>query len=165
MIKVFLYICSGRAVYYKLIQHLFRYTLMCMCWHIDIRTFEVLLRTFEVHEGKMDSCQGDEGLSVGSPPCKRRQRSSEGSIVQDSSSSPTIKARPCADARGHTGYLTFSRLKCLSWRNFTWQVRHPNVYSPCIWEARKVLKENFAHWHLVDNFYFPSDLKDRQRMP
>lgn len=80
----------------------------------DIRTFEVLLRTFEVHEGKMDSCQGDEGLSVGSPPCKRRQRSSEGSTVQDSSSSPTIKARPCADARGHTGYLTFSRLKCLS---------------------------------------------------
>ncbi|KAJ6863437.1 receptor-like protein 15 [Populus alba x Populus x berolinensis] len=80
----------------------------------DIRTFEVLLRTFEVHEGKMDSCQGDEGLSVGSPPCKRRQRSSEGSTMQDRSSSPTIKARPCADARGHTGYLTFSRLKCLS---------------------------------------------------
>ncbi|KAL3566958.1 hypothetical protein D5086_032373, partial [Populus alba] len=80
----------------------------------DIRTFEVLLRTFEVHEGKMDSCQGDEGLFVGSPPCKRRQRSSEGSTVPDSSSSPTIKARPCADARGHTGYLTFSRLKCLS---------------------------------------------------
>ncbi|XP_011013515.1 PREDICTED: tRNA (adenine(58)-N(1))-methyltransferase catalytic subunit trmt61a-like, partial [Populus euphratica] len=80
----------------------------------DIRTFEVLLRTFEVHEGKMDSCQGNEGLSVGSPPCKRRQRSSEGSTVQDSSSSSTIKARPCADARGHTGYLTFSRLKCLS---------------------------------------------------
>ncbi|KAG5226019.1 tRNA (adenine(58)-N(1))-methyltransferase catalytic [Salix suchowensis] len=80
----------------------------------DIRTFEVLLRTFEVHEGKIDSCQGDEGLSVGSPPCKRRHWSSEGSTKQDSSSSPTIKVRPCSDARGHTGYLTFSRLQCLS---------------------------------------------------
>ncbi|KAJ6673308.1 TRNA (ADENINE(58)-N(1))-METHYLTRANSFERASE [Salix viminalis] len=76
----------------------------------DIRTFEVLLRTFEVHEGEIDSCQGEEGLSVRSPPCKRRHRSSEGSTMQDSS----IKVRPCADARGHTGYLTFSRLQCLS---------------------------------------------------
>ncbi|CAK7323455.1 unnamed protein product [Dovyalis caffra] len=80
----------------------------------DIRTFEVLLRTYEVHEGKMDSFQSNEGVSLRSPPCKRRQRSSESNTVHDSSSSPAVMARPCADARGHTGYLTFARLKCLS---------------------------------------------------
>ncbi|EEF40932.1 tRNA (adenine(58)-N(1))-methyltransferase catalytic subunit TRMT61A [Ricinus communis] len=80
----------------------------------DIRTFEVLLRTYEVREVKMDCGQGEEGISLGSPPYKRRQRSSEGSNVQNSSSSPVIMARPCGDSRGHTGYLTFARLKCLS---------------------------------------------------
>lgn len=83
-------------------------------WHIDIRTFEVLLRTYEVREAKMDSCQGNEGVSFGSPPCKRRQCSSEGSSERERPSSPSVMARPCGDARGHTGYLTFARLKCLS---------------------------------------------------
>ncbi|PON84222.1 tRNA (1-methyladenosine) methyltransferase catalytic subunit Gcd [Trema orientale] len=79
----------------------------------DIRTFEVLLRTYEVREGKMDSCQGDDGVSVGSLPCKRRQRSSEGNVLESQSSSIAM-ARPCGEAKGHTGYLTFARLKCLS---------------------------------------------------
>ncbi|KDP46440.1 hypothetical protein JCGZ_10280 [Jatropha curcas] len=80
----------------------------------DIRTFEVLLRTYEVREWKMDCGQGDEGLSLGSPPYKRRQRSNEGTNVQGSTNSSVIMARPCGEARGHTGYLTFARLKCLS---------------------------------------------------
>ncbi|KAA8548124.1 hypothetical protein F0562_004615 [Nyssa sinensis] len=78
----------------------------------DIRTFEVLLRTYEVREGKMDSSQGDEGDSLGSLPCKRRQRLSEGSNQHETSSSPTAMAKPSGEARGHTGYLTFARLKC-----------------------------------------------------
>ncbi|KAK9287002.1 hypothetical protein L1049_015410 [Liquidambar formosana] len=80
----------------------------------DIRTFEVLLRMYEVREGKTDCCQGDEGGSLGSLPRKRRQRSNEGSNAQEIPGSPTVMARPSGEARGHTGYLTFARLKCLS---------------------------------------------------
>ncbi|XP_062010166.1 uncharacterized protein LOC133726598 [Rosa rugosa] len=80
----------------------------------DIRTFEILLRTYEVREGKMDSFQVEESGSVGSLPCKRRQRSSEGSNEQETTSASVVMARPCSEAKGHTGYLTFARLKCLS---------------------------------------------------
>ncbi|CAN6702738.1 unnamed protein product [Malus baccata var. baccata] len=80
----------------------------------DIRTFEILLRTYEVREWKLDDFQGDEAGSVGSHPRKRRQRSSEGSSAQETTGSPTVMARPCSETRGHTGYLTFARLKCLS---------------------------------------------------
>ncbi|KAB2610220.1 tRNA (adenine(58)-N(1))-methyltransferase catalytic subunit TRMT61A-like [Pyrus ussuriensis x Pyrus communis] len=80
----------------------------------DIRTFEILLHTYEVREWKLDDFQGDEAGSVGSHPHKRQHRSNEGSNVQETTGSPTVMARPCSDARGHTGYLTFARLKCLS---------------------------------------------------
>ncbi|KAF5457268.1 hypothetical protein F2P56_021381 [Juglans regia] len=79
----------------------------------DIRTFEVLLRTYEVQEVRMDCSQGD-GVNLGSLIRKRRRRSGEGNNVQDNLSSPTVMARPCSEAKGHTGYLTFARLKCLS---------------------------------------------------
>ncbi|KAG6719984.1 hypothetical protein I3842_03G035400 [Carya illinoinensis] len=79
----------------------------------DIRIFEVLLRTYEVREGKRDCGQADGG-NLGSLPCKRRQRSSEGHTAHDNLSYPTVMARPCSEAKGHTGYLTFARLKCLS---------------------------------------------------
>ncbi|KAJ8775049.1 hypothetical protein K2173_020053 [Erythroxylum novogranatense] len=79
----------------------------------DIRTFEALLRSYEVHEWKMDSSQ-DEGACVGSPPCKRKQQSGARSGSQGSTASTTVMARPCGEARGHTGYLTFARLRCLS---------------------------------------------------
>ncbi|GLT33251.1 hypothetical protein SLA2020_078550 [Shorea laevis] len=79
----------------------------------DIRTFEVLLRTYEVREWKTDCSKVDESGSVGFPPCKRRQPSNERS-VQDNPSSLQVMARPSAESRGHTGYLTFARLKCLS---------------------------------------------------
>lgn len=80
---------------------------------IDIRTFEVLLRTYEIQEGKIDCSEGDERVPLGFRPCKRRQRSSEASNIQESPSSPVVMARPCSEAKGHTGYLTFGRLKCL----------------------------------------------------
>ncbi|KAF8390438.1 hypothetical protein HHK36_024964 [Tetracentron sinense] len=79
----------------------------------DIRTFEVLLRTYEVREGSVECGGGDEAGSLLSRPFKRRQRSSEGSNGRDNSSSPTVMARPSGETRGHTGYLTFARLKCL----------------------------------------------------
>ncbi|XP_062106887.1 uncharacterized protein LOC133818177 isoform X2 [Humulus lupulus] len=84
----------------------------------DIRTFEVLLRTYEVREVKMDSYRGegvgDDGVSVGAPPCKRRQRSSDAGNVPESQWFSVPMAKPCMEAKGHTGYLTFARLKCLS---------------------------------------------------
>ncbi|KAL4366434.1 hypothetical protein GQ457_05G010650 [Hibiscus cannabinus] len=80
----------------------------------DIRTFEILLRTYEVREWKMDCSKVDDGGSVACPPGKRRrQPSSEGS-VRDNPSCAAVMARPSAEARGHTGYLTFARLKCMS---------------------------------------------------
>ncbi|KAM0958077.1 hypothetical protein ACFX13_023819 [Malus domestica] len=80
----------------------------------DIRTFEILIHTYEVREWKLDDFQGDEAGSVGSHPRKRQHRSNEGSNAQETTGSPTVMARPCSEARGHTGYLTFARLKCLS---------------------------------------------------
>ncbi|MCD9641167.1 hypothetical protein HAX54_027113 [Datura stramonium] len=78
----------------------------------DIRTFEVLLRTYEVRQKILESCPVNEGNSVEPPPRKRRQGSAEGSNGTECSSSPTVVIRPSAEARGHTGYLTFARLKC-----------------------------------------------------
>ncbi|XP_057447767.1 uncharacterized protein LOC130739485 [Lotus japonicus] len=78
----------------------------------DIRTFEVLLRTYEVGEGKMERLQENGKGSNGSLPCKRRQCSDGGYVLSSNISS--VVAKPCGEARGHTGYLTFARLKCLS---------------------------------------------------
>ncbi|KAF3637354.1 hypothetical protein CQW23_05533 [Capsicum baccatum] len=78
----------------------------------DIRTFEVLLRTYEVRQKILESCPVNEGDSIERPPRKRRQGSAEGSNGTECSSSPTPVIRPSGEARGHTGYLTFARLKC-----------------------------------------------------
>ncbi|KAL3630265.1 hypothetical protein CASFOL_023249 [Castilleja foliolosa] len=73
----------------------------------DIRTFEVLLHAYEVREGNLGSWLDS---SDGGKTCKKRQRSTNG---QDQNSRPqTIMARRNGEARGHTGYLTFARLKC-----------------------------------------------------
>ena len=81
----------------------------------DIRTFEILVRTYEVREGKLESFQGGDGnMSMGSRPGKRKQPSSERAGSQDDSSTPPLPvlAKPCSETRGHTGYLTFARLQC-----------------------------------------------------
>lgn len=80
----------------------------------DIRTFEILLRTYEVKEARAEIGEGDEGFSLRSPPRKKRQHSTEKGNEVEASCATTIVARPCSEARGHTGYLTFARLKCLS---------------------------------------------------
>lgn len=86
--------------------------------YADIRTFEVLLRTYEVREAKMDQCQTQTQTEEGTPgarPFKRKQRASEASNWQaDNSGSPSVMARPSGEAKGHTGYLTFARLKCIA---------------------------------------------------
>ncbi|CAN1321991.1 tRNA (adenine(58)-N(1))-methyltransferase catalytic subunit TRMT61A [Linum perenne] len=75
----------------------------------DIRTFEILVRTYEVREGKLSSFEEDGSISKGCRPGKRKQPSSERSSSQED-----ILAKPCSETRGHTGYLTFARLKCLA---------------------------------------------------
>ncbi|KAD2392716.1 hypothetical protein R6Q59_012464 [Mikania micrantha] len=81
----------------------------------DIRTFEVLLRTYEVREAKMDQCQGEESTPGSQRPCKRKHHAGEANHwQQDNSGSPIVMARPSSEAKGHTGYLTFARLKCVA---------------------------------------------------
>ncbi|KAL8138095.1 hypothetical protein V2J09_004096 [Rumex salicifolius] len=76
----------------------------------DIKTFEVLLRTYEVEEIRRESSPNGNGGGSLFRPCKKRQRSTDKSNPSDST---TVMAKPCGEARGHTGYLTFARLKSL----------------------------------------------------
>nr|GMD56232.1 tRNA (adenine(58)-N(1))-methyltransferase catalytic subunit TRMT61A [Ipomoea batatas] len=79
----------------------------------DIRTFEVLLRTYEVRQRILESHPSKDGDSVDYQPCKRRLGCEESERIE-CSASPSVMIRPCTEARGHTGYLTFARLKCVS---------------------------------------------------
>lgn len=96
--------------------------MLCVLGFAEIRTFEVLLRTYEVKEVKVDTSsmvgESHDEDNGGPRPCKRKHRSNEeGTISQDNNSSTAtsvVMARPCSEARGHTGYLTFARLQCLS---------------------------------------------------
>ncbi|CAN6445723.1 unnamed protein product [Victoria cruziana] len=80
------------------------------CEFTDIRTFEVLLRTYEVKEIKLDGYCNGKGTASRALPCKR-QCSDDGSISERTS---RIAVRPCSESRGHTGYLTFARLSVTS---------------------------------------------------
>ncbi|KAI4375355.1 hypothetical protein MLD38_013238 [Melastoma candidum] len=77
----------------------------------DIRTFEVLLRTYEVREVKTNTVPGHGDISPMRLPRKRRQ-TTDGDIEQDEPHAAVVMAKPSGEARGHTGYLTFARLKC-----------------------------------------------------
>lgn len=79
-----------------------------MCCYADIRTFEILLRTYEVHEGALKSATANEASGEGSLPEKKRKIRSAGEAL-DSTQTSSVIARPCSTARGHTGYLTFAR--------------------------------------------------------
>lgn len=72
----------------------------------DIRTFEVLLRTYEVRQKILEG----EGGPIDEHPSKRK-RVTNG---VECSASNTVMLRPSSEARGHTGYLTFARLKCVA---------------------------------------------------
>ncbi|XP_051152996.1 uncharacterized protein LOC127266690 [Andrographis paniculata] len=77
----------------------------------EIRTFEILLHTYEVREGELGSWQDGGRGSVKS--CKKRQRSTT-TNSEENPGTRTILARLNSEAKGHTGYLTFARLKCTS---------------------------------------------------
>lgn len=82
----------------------------------DIRTFEVLLRTYEIKEVRKNGNGGGEGSHLGSFPRRKRQcLSSEGNngSLGQTTATATVMTRPCNEARGHTGYLTFARLACI----------------------------------------------------
>lgn len=76
----------------------------------DIRTFEVLLHTYEVREGHLASLQDSDGVLPSGKSFKKRQRSTNG---QENSRPQSVMARRTGEARGHTGYLTFARLQCI----------------------------------------------------
>ncbi|XP_057795558.1 uncharacterized protein LOC131011749 [Salvia miltiorrhiza] len=76
----------------------------------DIRTFEILLHTYEVREGHLASWQDGDGVLASLKGCKKRQRSTNG---QENSRPQTVMARRMGETRGHTGYLTFARLNCV----------------------------------------------------
>ncbi|CAI9097107.1 OLC1v1033429C1 [Oldenlandia corymbosa var. corymbosa] len=76
----------------------------------DIRTFEVLLRSYEVREERIESWENYGGGSSHKSR-KRKQRSKDG--IDGVEGSTTVLAKPCSEGRGHTGYLTFARLRCV----------------------------------------------------
>ncbi|KAJ0979765.1 hypothetical protein J5N97_015239 [Dioscorea zingiberensis] len=82
----------------------------------DIRTFEVLLRTYEIQEGWIQSAtEGNESYRITTHTRRKRQCiSSEGNgeNTEKASVTSTVMVRPSQEARGHTGYLTFARLIC-----------------------------------------------------
>jgi len=75
----------------------------------DIRTFEILLRTYEVRDVALKSVTSEEAC-VGPLPQKRRMLTSPGENTGCTQRSSSILVRPCSTAKGHTGYLTFARL-------------------------------------------------------
>jgi len=90
----------------------------------DVRTFEVLLRTYEVREKsftkKVEEKSFDEISTFSSFPCKRLCSEMEGddtvckpAIVEGKEAKTekvqTVMARPYPETKGHTGYLTFGR--------------------------------------------------------
>ncbi|KAH6768953.1 S-adenosyl-L-methionine-dependent methyltransferases superfamily protein [Perilla frutescens var. frutescens] len=76
----------------------------------DIRTFEILLDTYEVQEGNLASLQDSDGVLASVKSSKKRPRSTNG---QEDSRPQTVMARRIGEVRGHTGYLTFARLSCI----------------------------------------------------
>ena len=75
----------------------------------DVRTFEILLRNYEVRDVALKSVTSDEAC-VGPLPQKRRMLTTPGENTDCSQRSSSILVRPCSSAKGHTGYLTFASL-------------------------------------------------------
>ncbi|KAG6473864.1 tRNA (adenine(58)-N(1))-methyltransferase catalytic subunit TRMT61A-like [Zingiber officinale] len=78
----------------------------------DIRTFEVLLRTYEIREERMTTSEADHESPVGPMRKKRHCTPHDVDDSQGERTATTVTARPCQESRGHTGYLTFARLAC-----------------------------------------------------
>ncbi|GJN37073.1 hypothetical protein PR202_gb25994 [Eleusine coracana subsp. coracana] len=76
----------------------------------DIRTFEILLRTYEVRDGALNNATVNEDATVGPRPQKRKKNTSSGENL-DCIQKTSVLVRPASTAKGHTGYLTFARLR------------------------------------------------------
>lgn len=92
----------------------------------DIRTFEVLLRSYEVQKVALGTCPTAERKTISaSPPHKRicvagdihaPKRAAEVIFewatngASDKDRAQTVVARPSSEMKGHTGYLTFARI-------------------------------------------------------
>lgn len=89
-----------------------------------LRTLEVLLRAYDVSDVSFDTClaaatppgrSDKKRRRGGSAPLQQRQQHVEESQQdqqqeqQQQQQVTQVLARPCLDARGHTGYLTFAR--------------------------------------------------------
>ncbi|TVU13627.1 hypothetical protein EJB05_37047 [Eragrostis curvula] len=77
----------------------------------DIRTFEILLRTYEVRDGSLNSATANEEAVVGPRPQKRKKFTPSGENSGCTEKTSSVLVRPCSTAKGHTGYLTFARLR------------------------------------------------------
>ncbi|KAL5214712.1 hypothetical protein ABZP36_003864 [Zizania latifolia] len=77
----------------------------------DIRTFEILLRTYEVREGALKGATDNEECNAGPLPQKRRRLLPPAKTLDGIQNSSSVMVRPCSTAKGHTGYLTFARLR------------------------------------------------------
>lgn len=86
--------------------------LMLRCWRLaDIRTFEVLLRSYEVREERLENWQSHGGSFLGS---SKKEKHSIGVSNEQEGSTVSVLERPSSEGKGHTGYLTFARLKCVT---------------------------------------------------
>jgi tRNA (adenine57-N1/adenine58-N1)-methyltransferase catalytic subunit len=79
--------------------------------YADIRTFEILLRTYEVRDGALNSASTNEEATVGPRPQKRKKFTPSGENADCIQKTSSVLVRPCSTAKGHTGYLTFARLR------------------------------------------------------
>ncbi|EFJ36216.1 hypothetical protein SELMODRAFT_79269 [Selaginella moellendorffii] len=83
---------------------------------VDIRTFEVLLRSYEIRKEFLTdiSVNNGEVEDASLPPQKRRRSDSSEKPRPDGGDAPNpsigaVMARPYAETKGHTGFLTFAR--------------------------------------------------------
>uniref|UniRef100_A0A0E0GZ26 tRNA (adenine(58)-N(1))-methyltransferase n=1 Tax=Oryza nivara TaxID=4536 RepID=A0A0E0GZ26_ORYNI len=77
----------------------------------DIRTFEILLRTYEVREGGLKGATTNEESNAVPLAQKKRKLLAAAETLDVKQNSSSVMVRPCSTARGHTGYLTFARLR------------------------------------------------------
>ncbi|KAJ3677163.1 hypothetical protein LUZ60_002887 [Juncus effusus] len=75
----------------------------------DIRTFEVLLRTYEIRDVHLNKNNTTEEAIPTGPPRQKRKQSNRNNY-ESTNGDVSVMAKPCGTARGHTGYLTFARL-------------------------------------------------------
>ncbi|EAY73886.1 uncharacterized protein [Oryza sativa Japonica Group] len=76
----------------------------------DIRTFEILLRTYEVREGGLKGATTNEESNA-VPLAQKKRKLLAAAETLDVKQNSSVMVRPCSTARGHTGYLTFARLR------------------------------------------------------